>query len=131
MNDQEYKDACEDIYGYISDASKDVNGCRFRFDWTHYTLIQLDMMAADWSARVFESIAEDREREVEAIAQFEQHVNGMMDMGAADRDTALRWLRDAEMDDYFGDDEHLEYHYGLPYGYLKGNTMRDVINSCL
>jgi hypothetical protein len=41
----------------------------------------------------------------------------MINLGANDRETALRWIHEA--DGSGGDDEFLCYLNGLPYGYFK------------
>ena len=56
---------------------------------------------------------EDQARAVEA---FETRVSNMINVGAKDRDMALRWIHEAEGTD--GDDEYLCYTVGLPYRYF-------------
>ena len=100
-----------------SDYHKDVYGCRPRHcaDWT---LEQYD--------RAMESLREDAEREMEwqrerqakAVAEFEAAIATTMATCNCDRDTAWRYLKDAEGDDWY-DDGYFEYSNGLPYGYLR------------
>jgi hypothetical protein len=113
---QEFKEA---MYGYISDASKDAQGFRTRFDYTEYTAEELMKEAVYWEGRVIESIEEDRIREAECVAEFEKLIADTISMGAGDRETAIRWLRSS--DEWAeNDDNYFEYTYGLPYGYLSG-----------
>jgi hypothetical protein len=120
MNHADYIDHCEDAYSYISDASKDATGCRFRFDYTQYTLIQLLMQGDSWTMRVIDAIEESKREEALAVAEFEATVSTTIEMGAGDRATAIRWIKDAwkhdESDDYF-DASYFLYHHGLPYSY--------------
>jgi hypothetical protein len=64
--------------------------------------------------------AEDKARkEAEATATvvFEQRIQSLIDAGAKDRTTAIRWIHEAE--DTQGDDEYLCYTLGLPYQYFR------------
>ena len=113
---EEYK---MELYGYISDASKDAMGFRTRLDIDNMTIEQV-MAACDyWEQRVIEAIEEDKIREAECIAEFEKSVADIIDMGAGDRETAIRWLK-GEDEWYINDESYFEYSYGLPYGYLSG-----------
>ena len=109
----------DDLYGYISDASKDAQGFRTRMDISGMTIEQLMVEADYWESRVVEAIAEEREREAEAIVEFEKLVADTIAMGAGDRETAIRWLKSGdEWNEY--DEGYFEYSYGLPYGYISG-----------
>ena len=56
--------------------------------------------------------------EAEAIVRFEDRVKSLIETGAGDRETAIRWIRQAE-DAEYGDMDFLCYTLGLPYGYFK------------
>lgn len=58
--------------------------------------------------------AERKEMEDEAIRRFEILVTKTINTGAADRNTAVRWILDDERDV-----EHFEWQNSLPFGYLK------------
>ena len=118
MNNTEYKAACEDVYGYISDASKDAQGFRTRFNYTELTLVQLCMEADYWSMRVGEAIDEEAARQAVSVVEFEKLVVDTLEMGAADRETAVRWLEDAARDDsYQWDSLWFNFEYDLPSEY--------------
>lgn len=54
------------------------------------------------------------------VAAFEERVQATIEAGAQDRETAIRWLLEAEEDPYvMGDPDYYCHKYGLPYGYLK------------
>jgi hypothetical protein len=111
-----------ELYGYISDASKDAMGFRTRLDISDMTVEQV-MAAADyWEARVIESIEEDRIRENECIEEFEKLISETISMGAGDRETAIRWLKSSD-EWYENDESYFEYTHGLPYGYLSGKKI--------
>lgn len=59
--------------------------------------------------------------QAEATVRFEQRVADLIVSGARDRETALRWIHDAEGSD--GDDEYLCFLVGLPYGYFRKETV--------
>ena len=59
---------------------------------------------------------EEQERQ-EAVKRFEARVQQVIESGAKDRETALRWIHQAEDTD--GDDEYLCYKLNLPYAYFK------------
>jgi hypothetical protein len=56
------------------------------------------------------------ESEHVAKVRFEIRVQSIIEMGAKDREMALRWIHEAEGSD--GDDEYLCYLLGLPYRYF-------------
>lgn len=62
-----------------------------------------------------DAVAEEREAEAEAVRRFEAHVASSIAIGAGDRATAIRWIREAN--DWT--DDEMEYELGLPYGYLR------------
>jgi len=66
-------------------------------------------------------ITEQEEARIEAehmaSVKFEQRIVNLMCMGASDRETALRWIHEAEGTG--GDDEYLCWTLGLSYGYFR------------
>lgn len=112
-NFDEYADMWSDMY-------KDAYGFRPRID------------ISDWSAEDFEqefkwlgeTIAENEAKAArdtfEAEVDFEIEISKAMDLGAADRDTAIRWLFEAVNLDVGHplDREHFEWKHGLKFGYL-------------
>ena len=58
-----------------------------------------------------------KEAETEAVVVFEQRIQSLIELGAKDRATAMRWIHEAE--DTQGDDEYLAYTLGLPYQYFR------------
>ena len=53
----------------------------------------------------------------EAITRFEKRVQETIAWGAKNRETAIKWIHEAEDTD--NDDEYLCYRLGLPYTYFK------------
>ena len=58
-----------------------------------------------------------REDEQVAARDFESRVKELMEIGAKDREMAMRWIHEAEGSN--GDDEFLCYLVGLSYGYFR------------
>lgn len=80
-----------DIYGMISDASKELNGCRARFDWIQFSVEEL---YADYESYV---------RMIDADLNYEENlkkanIQAMLDAGAPDEEAAERWAQEDEYD---------------------------------
>ena len=100
------------------DMYKDAHGVRPRgintSSWTEEDFIK----EFDYLGKVIEEqAAARREAEKGAVRDFEARIGEMINLGANDRETALRWIHEA--DGSGGDDEFLCYLNGLPYGYFK------------
>jgi len=80
-----------------------------------YIQAEIDRLLVE-SERV---VAEDRCREAESVVRFEAHVAMLIKMGASDRESALRWIHDA--DNTNGDADYLSFVWGLPYRYFACN----------
>jgi hypothetical protein len=61
--------------------------------------------------------AQRRVEEDAAVTRFEARIASIIQLGAKDREMALRWIHEAEDTD--GDDEYLCFRVGIPYGYFK------------
>lgn len=64
------------------------------------------------------AISCQRRKEIAAAQRFEARIAEAIEVGAADRETAIRWLMDA--DDAGGDISYFEYLNSLEYGYISG-----------
>jgi hypothetical protein len=58
-----------------------------------------------------------REDEARAVVKFCKRIEETIRAGAGDRETALRWIHEADGSN--GDDEYLCYLNGLPYGFFR------------
>lgn len=68
------------------------------------------------------SIQEEKDRQQEAIANFEEEVEVICRQNGVERETAIRWMADANRcgTEYANrDTQYVEFCFGLPYGYLK------------
>ena len=87
-----------DIYGMISDASKELNGFRNRFDYTVFTVEEL---YAEYERYV--QMAKD-DRDYEENYKNAQ-IQAMIDAGAPSEEAAARWAADYE-DEFDQEEEH-------------------------
>lgn len=100
---------------------KDTYGFRPRH--INYDTMSVEEIKADMDSMAVQLEANEREqaaRQAEAVAAFEARVQKTIESGAKDRETAIRWLFEAENDPYvFGDPDYYCHSHGLPYGYFK------------
>ena len=111
----------EDLFSYISDGFKDAHGYRPRgYDWMNMSVAELEAWADEVSEAVSASIREDEAAEAAAIASFEKSIAVAIAAGAGDRETAFRWLIDAEdLDEWdraYGS-ERVNWKFGVGYNY--------------
>lgn len=100
------------------DMYKDAYGHRPRgIDTSNWTLQDFSAEFAQLSKVIDENEKLRIASENLAIIAFEERVQELIDGGAGSRETALRWIHDAEGSD--GDDEYLCFLIGLPYGYFR------------
>lgn len=108
----------DELYQYISDASKDAQGWRVDMDTTGMTFAELEAECAYWSDRVVEYIAYEKKEHARAVEEFKALVLRTIELGAGDEDTALRWL--------IQDEQDLE-HWVWKQGILFTDYGRDLV----
>lgn len=111
-------ESLESLAGHHWDLYKDAHGVRPR-----------GLDTSNWTVEDFEKAIEqlndlcafNNRREAEAhklsIAAFEERIGKLISMGAKDRETAIRWMHDAEGTG--GDPDSLCYAMYLPWGYFN------------
>jgi hypothetical protein len=100
------------------DMYKDAYGVRPRgIDTSSWTLEQFEAEFEGLGVAIAEAEIERKKVEENATVVFEQRILSLIQLGAKDRATALRWIHEAE--DTQGDDEYLCYTLGLPYQYFR------------
>jgi len=110
----------DNLHCIIWDLYKDVYGVRPRHtDFSSLSIEELEKMVVELDFAAQEAAKREVKEQCEAIAEFEKKVAELIEMGAGDRKTAIRWLRQAEDDYMLNDDNYFEHHYGLPYGFLQ------------
>ena len=100
------------------DMYKDAYGVRPRgIDTSNWTLEQFDAEFEGLSVAIEAEEKVRKEAEKNAVVAFVQRINDVIQSGAKDYDTAMRWIHEAE--DTNGDDEYLAWTLSLPYGYFR------------
>lgn len=104
-------DLAKDAYGTRS-ACPDVTGMSFKELSDTYESMIVDLVATNKA---------EKEYQDERVKEFEATVESLIENGAGNRETALRWLfeADVDFDPLFDTTNYFEYTNGLPYGYLK------------
>ena len=105
-----------------SDYFKSVHG--FRPHMQEWTLADFEEAFASLEREGERMMALELEMMQEAIDDFEGSVEGALTLGAADRETAVRWVLAGELDEYDmergvneGDAHYVSYVLGLPFAY--------------
>lgn len=108
----------EQLACMFSDFYKDVHGVRPRFDDASWTVA--DYQREIDGLRDYSEILEKEQKEFEErkIQEVEERIAKLIAIGAGDRATAIRWIRDAE-DCNGSDEDYLCFVLGIPYGYFK------------
>lgn len=100
------------------DMYKDAYGVRPRgIDTSNWTVEDFQKEFASLEKAIAEGEKARREDEAKAVLRFSKRVQQVINSGAKDYETALRWIHEADGSN--GDDEYLCYLNGLPYGFFK------------
>jgi len=107
----------EEFQQVWSDFHKDAYGFRPRGAMPNWTVEQWDAEFQHLSAICERNRIEEEASQAEAAKEVEDLFARLINGGAPDRATALRWLHDAHATN--GNNEYLCFQLGLPYGYFK------------
>lgn len=110
----------EQLEATVWDMYKDAYGVRPRhlsLELEAMTEEQLSALCDDLQVVIERVMDEQAAEESMAVERFEQRVKETISLGAADRETAIRWI--GETIGARGDLEFLCYKMGLPYNYLN------------
>jgi hypothetical protein len=100
------------------DMYKDAYGVRPRgIDTSSWTLEQFEAEFVILGQSITEAEIERKNTEEKATVVFEQRIQSLIQLGAKDRATAMRWIHEAEETN--GDDDYLAWTLGLPYQYFR------------
>ena len=100
------------------DMYKDAYGVRpHGIDTSSWTLDQFEAEFKVLGLTIADAEIERKASEESATVVFEQRIQSLIQLGAKDRATAMRWIHEAE--DTNGDDDYLAYTLGLPYQYFR------------
>lgn len=104
-----------------SDLHKDARGFRpGDSGYNYWSSLTPSEKQVQWNALVRELNKRNDDEQAEqklAIQRFENQVQHWIEFGANDRETAIRWIKQAE-DAENEEDDYLCYRLGLPYGYF-------------
>lgn len=108
----------EQLEETVWDMYKEAHGFRPR----HLNLAamsedELDAMYQNLLVEIERAEKARRADQAAAVLRFSKRVEDTIKSGARDRETALRWIHEADGSN--GDDEYLCYLNGLPYGFFK------------
>lgn len=99
------------------DMYKDAYGSRPRgIDTSAWTLEDFEKEFEVLAVAIDREETERKEREAQAIVEFEDRVTNLMHTGT-NRERVIAWLMDAESAN--GDFEYFCFTQGLPYGYFR------------
>lgn len=108
----------DQLISIYSDVYKDAYGCRPRgMNFAGETDQMIEQHINHLSEIVARQESEREAAEQAAAERFEKRVAQTIEAGAGDRETALRWIHEAE--GTAGDAEYLCYRLGLPYNYFQ------------
>ena len=106
------------------DMYKDAYGVRPRgIDTSDWTLEQFEQEFKYLGQVIEQEEAARQVAEAEAARRFEETVESVIQAGAGNRETALRWIMDSSEAD--GDWEYFCFLQGLPYGYFREESIED------
>lgn len=106
----------EELECIYCELHKDVYGVKAR--WYRAESVEQARKDVDSLQAHGEAVwAEEKVREEAAVKAVELRIVELVEMGAGDRETAVRWLHDAE--GTRGDADELCYALGVPYRYFK------------
>lgn len=108
----------DSLLSYISDAHKDAYGFRPRgMGYNELSIEELEAEADRLSEAVCSAIEEEERWELEARAKWEASVSEAIAVGAGNRETAVRWLLDAEGLLEECSEGYANFVLGVGYGY--------------
>lgn len=104
----------EELACYIYEAHKDAYGVKGRhYDFDSMSIEELRKEADRISDAVAEEIAREKEAAARAVVDFEKEVQAYIELGAGDRQTALRWMTQNLEFYHIQDIEHWVWEYGI------------------
>ena len=112
---------------YIYEGHKDAFGTKGRhYDFKNMSLEELKAEADYISNAVKTAMQEEAEAEKNNIAEFEAQIKHNIAAGATDRETAIRWILEAEGLLEEQDYGYICYSLGLPYS--MENELQSALN---
>lgn len=88
----------ESMLNTMSDMSKDATGSRLRLDYAGMTDAELQSTFDYFQKQILEGIELEKVADAKAKSELEEAIAKIINSGAGNRATALRWLVDDERD---------------------------------
>jgi hypothetical protein len=121
----------EALLQIYSDYHKDAYGFRPRYDYYSYSLEQLEADFARFGQMISEVAEAEARDERAAVAAFKSTIRTLIEVGAGDEETALRWLASAAVEECGPDWEHYLWKMGIlhtEYGRELGTKLAPIFN---
>jgi hypothetical protein len=121
----------EALLQIYSDYHKDAYGFRPRWDYSSYSLEQLEADFARFGQMISEATEAEARDERAAVAAFKSVIRTLIEVGAGDEETALRWLASAGVEECGPDWEHYLWKKGIlytDYGRELGTKLAPIFN---
>jgi len=101
----------------IWEAAKVATGCKPRWiDFQGESIESLQRTAEMYDRWADDQVEMEAAIEAAAVAEYESEIQSFIEMGAGDRETAVRWYVEAwTADRYVQDVDCILYHSGMPY----------------
>ena len=119
---------CDDL---ISDFHKDVYGYRPRESfWNEWETLTPTQKQTIWDEydRVSElQVIETKAQEERDVAKFEDRVQDVINIGAGNRKTALKWIADSETFYHGQDVEHFVWQQGILFTGYDKQLIKDLL----
>ena len=89
-----------EVMMWVSDLYKDVYGVRPRgYNWSAFSNTELEEFVNDLGEQAEAEAKRAEEMANEAEVEFNKRVQEVIDLGAGDRETALKWMLDGDRGD--------------------------------
>jgi hypothetical protein len=121
----------EALLQIYSDYHKDAYGFRPRYDYSAYSLEQLEADFARFGQMISEAAEAEARDERAAVAAYQSVIRTLIEVGAGDEETALRWLASAGVEECGPDYEHYLWKEGIlhtEYGRELGTKLGPIFN---
>lgn len=106
----------EQLLCIYSDCFKEAHGFRPRHPVDGWTVQDFNEAIAACSEIAQQQMEAENAAEIRNIQKVEETIIKLISYGAENRETAIKWLADAE--DVDGDMDYLCYKLGIPYKYF-------------
>jgi hypothetical protein len=119
----------EALLQIYSDVHKDAYGFRPRYDYYSYSLEQLEADFARFGQMISEATEAEALAERAAVAAFKSTIRTLIEVGAGDEETALRWLASEAVKECGPDWEHYLWKMGIlhtEYGRELGTKLAPI-----